>query len=112
MFKNIIEIETLHAGEPCAYADSIYEAYISCRVEGSLLPRMIFYLRLTEEKVKGLTQLFIHPFDDIPTHAFSPRLTLCKPIGPSQDMIDKADKNWKPDHDTRWHVKVEMLFTD
>ena len=112
MFKNIIEIEILQAGQPRAYADSIYEAYISCRVEGALLRGKIFYLRLTEETVKGLTQLFVHPFDDIPTHAFSPRLTLCKPIGPSQEMISISDEQWKPDFDTRWHVKVELLFTD
>jgi len=111
MSKRIIEIELLHTGQPRPYADAYYEAYITCRDSGTLMHDAQFYYNLQEPDVRMLTKMWVHDFSDAPSHAFSPYLTLCTPIGPTQEMQDIADVKWQPAHATRWHVKVVVPYT-
>lgn len=112
MGKHVIEIVTVQAGQPRPYADARYEAYLSCRVEGTLLHGSVFYLQLKEEDVKILTRLFVREFPDEPAHAFSPRLERCAPVGPTPEMTQTAHEKWPPGPFTRWHVRVVQPFTD
>lgn len=112
MSKEIIEIETLKAGQPRPYADSVYEATISVRVEGMLLNRVVFYRNLDERIVKGITRLFVGNFVDEP-NMFDARLEVCKPIGPSEEMKEIAkNPNWLPKENSRWLVKIIVPFDD
>jgi len=63
MSKIIIEIETLRSGQPRAYADSVYEYFVTVKnywnsttgeQEGTFTPK--------EEDIKELVQMFGHKF--------------------------------------------------
>ena len=112
MSKRIIEIETVHAGQPRAYADAYYEAYITCRVEGTLMHGAQFYFILQEANVRILTKMWVRNFPDTPPHMLSPYLALCEPVEPTQAMRDIADTQWQPGPGTRWHVKVVEPYAD
>lgn len=113
MSKEIIEIETLKTGQSKPYADSVYEATINIRIEGELLRGIVFYRTLNEEMVKKITRLFVREFVDEPGTFFGPRLEVCKPIGPSEEMKKIANNsNWLPKEDSRWLVRVVEPFMD
>lgn len=112
MSKDVIEIDRVHAWQPRPYADSRYEAYLTCRVEGELMQGAMFYRRLKESEVQTLTRLFVHEYSAEPAHPFAARLETCKPIGPTAAMEQLAHPKWKPDWDSRWHVVVIVPFTD
>lgn len=112
MSKTIIEVEQVRGGQPRPYADAIYEAYLSCRCEGVLMHGAIFYQNLTQDHAKLLTKLFVHEFPDEPGHHFSPRLTTCEAVGPTQVMRETAHEKWTPKQESRWHVVVIVPCTD
>lgn len=112
MSTKILEVETVRAGQPWPYADSVWEAYISCRVEGLLKDGAALYLELDEAKIRTITKLFVREFPDEPPHVFAPRLTVCEPVGPTEKMKEIAHKKWEPEGKSRWHVIVVQLFAD
>lgn len=112
MSKRILEIDLVHAGQPRRYADAYYEAYITCRDEGTLMDGAIFYLELSKEDVKILTQQWVRNFTKTPEHPFAPTLTVCKAVGPTPEMIQIAHEKWKPKKHSRWHVIVVEPYTD
>lgn len=112
MSKEIIEIETLKAGQPRPYADSIYEATINVRVEGMLLNETVFYRKLDKKTVKEIARLFVRAFEDEPG-MLQAKLEVCKPIGPSKEMKEIAkNPNWLPGENSRWLVQIVEPYTD
>jgi hypothetical protein len=112
MSKLSIEIDILQAGQPRAYADSFYEAYISCRVDGMLMDKAVFYRDLGEDTVKSLARLFVHGFDDVPKDWAAPVLKICAPVGPTPEMKSISHEKWEPKHVSRWHVLIVLAYTD
>ena len=112
MSKIIIEIDLTQAGQARPYADTIYEAAISARVEKMLTNNSIFYRSLNQETVKQLTRLFVREFEDEPGSPWAATLTTCEPIGPTEEMKRIAHKKWQPGRESRWKVRVTEMFTD
>lgn len=111
MSKTTIEIEHLQGGQRRAYADSCYEAIITMK-SNSLIDKAIFYYTLDMEKVKEITQLFVHPFVEKPTSWADPILKRCEAIGPTEEMVKESHPKWIPKKESRWHVMVVQPYTD
>ena len=114
MSKTIVEIEILQAGQPRPYADSMYEAYVSCRLDGIYTYGRPVYRILTEHEVKQLAKLFVHSVV-LPDEAgwWEPQLKLCAAVGPTPDMIAESKDPGRPmPQEVRWHIQIVQQYTD
>lgn len=111
MSQHEIIVLTVRHGQPRPYADSTYEAYISCRRTGVLTNNAIFYQRLTRAAIEDLTRIFVRPFHN-PAAWHESALVTCDPVGPTPEMTEECHEKWPPTMETRWHVKVVKPYLD
>ena len=105
MSETIVKIRHLAAGQPRAYADSMYVAEISCERHGVYTDGRVVERALTEKEVKELARLFVCKFDDEPATWASPIWHGPGVIGESREVngVIVAKK---------WRVTIRMAYTD
>lgn len=111
-YRETVIIEHLQGGQPRAYADSVYEAIISIRVEGMLTNGGVFYRDMSQPRVEQIVALFVRPFARPPKDAWSPVLEVCEPTGPTTEMVEESHPKWKPKKESRWRVVVRQPYCD
>jgi|ERR1019366_2916549 hypothetical protein len=112
MSKLIIEIDTLHSGQARPYTDSLWEANISAKCTGMLTNDSVFYRELRRETVIQLAKIFVQHFDENNNSWPNPKLTNCKPIGPTNEMITIAHPKWLPGVYSRWNIVIKQEYLD
>lgn len=111
--RDHIIIDHVQGGQARPYADSIYSAYIAKRREGVLTNGGSFYVQLQEADVKEIARMLVRRFDDVPANCWCPRLEECRPVEPTQEMIEQsAGDSWTPKKGARWFVKIVEAYTD
>jgi hypothetical protein len=83
MNDRTITLNIIRAGQPRAYADSVYEGVFT------------FSWQPNETDVKAIAKVMLHPFVDEPTHALESRLQKFEKRTPNQ-----------------WHIEILSPFTD
>lgn len=106
----IVHIDREYGGQPRRYADSIYSGFIYIE-RPELVGGAIFYQTLTEQLVKELARLLISDWNDNPG-AFDTRLAVIRPVGPTEEMKQKAHPKWPPKEESRWYVKIVSPYCD
>lgn len=107
----VISVQTIRAGQPRAYADSIYEALIFCHrpnVFTTGAPAMAF---ITEEEAKSLAKIFVHRFEDTPKF-LEPRLVSIKPEKNPCGLDESSTLfNWEG-RAPCWRVVINQPYCD
>jgi len=100
-----IEVEWIQAGQPRAYADSVYEAKISFMQKNAIRQGEVTKRYVTEDEAKKIAQMFVRPFHEGSDRAWHhAKLAVCA-------MLD-AKKAMGAEKASQWRVKIVEPYKD
>ena len=107
----VVSIQSISAGQPRPYADSIYEALIFCHQPNSLTTNAPNLRVIDIEQAKAIARIFVHHWDDTPANWASANLGFIRtepnPCGMEEWKVH-TDKGLH----SCWRVQVILPFTD
>lgn len=93
--RDYVIIDHVQAGQPRAYADSVYSAYITKRREGVLTNGGKFYIQLKEPDVREMARIFVRPFKDNPEYSLMAHLAEIRAEEPRSQLRRCSKKQQK-----------------
>ena len=118
--KDTITVEIIRSGQPRPYADSVCEAVISSRCDGTLLNGHFFWHHFGDERIKEMANVLLSPFKAKPAW-FESRLESLTPLEPTAEMLaafdaqgmkQEAANAWRPKLGCRWRVVIVQPYLD
>lgn len=107
----VVSIQTISAGQPRPYADSVYEAVIFCHQPNSLTTNAPNTRVINIEQAKAIARIFVHHWDDTPENWASSRLSFIRPE-PNPCGLEEWQGHSDIGLHSCWRVQVVSPFTD
>ena len=115
MRKDTVTVEIIRSGQPRPYADTVCEAIISSRCDGTLMNGHFFWHHIGEARIKEMAQVLLNTTFKAKPEWFESRLESLVPLEPTAEMLAEFDAqgmkkpaadSWRPKTGCRWRIVI------